>query len=93
MSNDHGGVGVFDKQGNLVISSYFADAWMVSKVELWFDIVRDFQEGFADVGFGYWWAGGFVDIEGNVVVPIEFDEVRNFSEGLVWVRRGSFGGL
>jgi len=39
---------------------------------------------------GMW---GFVDQDGNVVVPIEFSEVRDFSEGLAWVRQGRFWGL
>ena len=39
---------------------------------------------------GLW---GFQNEEGTVVVPIEFCEVRNFSEGLAWVRQGRWWGI
>ncbi|MCL2361651.1 MAG: WG repeat-containing protein [Defluviitaleaceae bacterium] len=63
-----------------------------------------FYEGFAVVQMGGWedsldgsrvdntrW--GYADYERNIVVPIVFDEVRSFSEGLAWVRFGNYWGL
>jgi len=36
---------------------------------------------------------GFIDEDGDIIVPIEFHDVRNFSEGLAWVRQGRWWGI
>jgi len=67
--------------------------------------VGDFAHGLATVGtatverfwLGTWIDGGgrfgVVDMQGNIVVPIEFDEIRSFSEGLAWARMGNYWGI
>jgi len=56
---------------------------------------QSFTSGLAPAQLGRWpddkW--GFTDREGNIVVPIEFDDVRSFSEGLAWVRQGNLWGI
>jgi len=32
---------------------------------------------------------GFIARSGQLVVPVKFDEVRSFSDGLAWVRLGN----
>lgn len=62
---------------------------------------RDFSEGFAAVahGEGTDWdpidnrRWGFIDEDGRIVIPIEFHQVGNVSEGLVWVRQGRWWGI
>ena len=61
---------------------------------------RDCSEGFTAVAIGdadYSWSRnlswGFIDEDGQVVIPLEFCEVRDFSEGIAWVRQGSWWGL
>ena len=53
-------------------------------------ITRDGETGDIWIDDRLW---GLADIDGNIVVPTEFCEIRNFSEGLVWVRQGRFWGI
>lgn len=57
------------------------------RLEECFDIVCDFSEGLAAVCIGNMWVGkwGFVDINGNIVIPLIYDLVQEFSEGLAAV--------
>ena len=51
----------------------------------------DFTEGFAAVGDGKHW--GFVDKTGVLRIPLTFDSVGSFSEGLARFRHEGSGGL
>lgn len=48
-----------------------------------YEDVRDFSEGLAGIKKGGKW--GFIDKDGNEVIPCNFDQVGNFSEGIVAV--------
>ncbi|MCL2548779.1 MAG: WG repeat-containing protein [Symbiobacteriaceae bacterium] len=39
---------------------------------------------------GLW---GIMDFEGNVLLPFEYDQVKTFSEGLIWVKQDGLWGL
>jgi len=49
--------------------------------------------GFVLYPINYNELNGFTDEDGNIIVPIEFNEVRYFSEGLAWVRQGRWWGI
>jgi hypothetical protein len=69
----------------LSIFQHIKESW-----KLRYDDIGVYREGRAKVGLynGY----GFVDLDGNVVVPLKYDRVRDFSEGRARVRRnGKYG--
>lgn len=77
----NGKYGFMDQTGNVAIN-------------LEYDYVRDFFDGFAAVSKGGTWYDeegyvdgkwGFIDSTGKVVVPIIYDKVCDFSEGLAAV--------
>ena len=55
---------------------------------------EEFREGLAmfRVG-GYYGKRGFIDRRGRVVIPAEFDDARDFSEGKALVKRGDSWGF
>src|SRR5690606_31841971 len=55
-----------------------------------YDSVWEFTEGLAAVYKDDKW--GFIDNTGKVVIPIIYDEVDIFSEGLAKVRKGYYHG-
>lgn len=46
-----------------------------------------FLEGLARVKVGNQW--GFINTQGNIIIPAEFDRVSDFHDGLVWVKKES----
>lgn len=80
--------GIIDKRGDIVVP--FLYDWMelnglpedgLVKVSR-----RVTQNGKADLKHG------FIDLRGNTVVPLEFDDLDQFSEGLAWFKKtGKFG--
>ena len=56
----------------------------MSDWEKQYDYVYVFSEGLAPVSKGGKW--GFVDKEGRLVIPLEYDDVGYFDEGLVGVK-------
>lgn len=51
-----------------------------------YDKVWDFKEGMACVELFMKW--GFIDIQGNEIIPAKYDKVYSFSEGLAPVKIG-----
>lgn len=56
-----------------------------------FDYMEEFSEGLAVVRQNGQW--GYVDVWGNVVVPLEYDGAEAFQEGTGRVRKGPFYGF
>lgn len=64
-----------------------------TKVVNQYDRVRDFHEGLCVVGLkdsNYDYKYGAIDTKGNVVIPIEYDDVHNCQEGVCVVEVGGW---
>lgn len=64
-----------------------------AKVVSQYDRVRDFHEGLCVVGLkdsNYDYKYGAIDTKGNVVIPIEYDDVHNCQEGVCVVEVGGW---
>ena len=48
----------------------------------------DFYEGYAII-HNKEWKYGFINTLGRIIIPCEYDEVKNYNEGLAWVRKDS----
>ena len=83
-SNEHGGVGIFNTEGTLVVPFYFSDAHSFSEGLL---AVRapNYQDGYGDWANDGW---GFIDTTGELVIPFQFDYASSFSNGRAAVLRG-----
>jgi hypothetical protein len=81
-------VGYINKSGELVIPYTYTPDWGHGTT------AKEFSEGFAAVksGQSYGWVHkyGFIDTQGNEVVPLIYDEARSFSEGMAAVRVGGW---
>ncbi len=93
--------GCIDKTGKLIIDFVY-DVPEKHRLEAYYDQPRKawnmreyrggykFCEGLSGVNIGGKW--GFVDNNGQVIVPFEYDDIRNFSEGFAWVmKKGKWG--
>jgi len=60
-----------------------------------YSVISDFSEGLAAVNAGDWNVGrwGFIDRAGDELIPAEFQEAGNFSEGLAPVMRNNQWGF
>lgn len=71
---------IIDKTGNIVATTKF----QIDKDTVRNPSVQDLSEGFAAAGIGSMltkkW--GYIDTKGELAIPIQFDEVRPFAEGL-----------
>lgn len=64
-----------------------------TKVVNQYDRVRDFHEGLCVVGLkdsNYDYKYGAIDTKGNVVIPVEYDDVHNCQEGVCVVEVGGW---
>ena len=76
-SNDHGGVGIFDTYGNLVVPFSFSDAWTFSEglMAVRAPSVQDEEGNWTDSGWG------FIDTTGELVIDYQFRYASAFHEG------------
>ena len=56
-----------------------------------FDYVGNYSDGMISVRIGNWESGkyGFVDKAGQLVIGCQFDDAKNFSEGLAAVKKNN----
>jgi len=105
VSHQEYGSGVVDRDGNfthwtLLDTESYDNSWDFMHSHGYSDW-REFSHGLAAVaiGEGNDWSTpdnrrwGFIDQDGNIVVPIEFHAAQSFSEGLAWVRQGRWWGI
>jgi len=76
-SNDHGGVGIFDTYGNLIVPFSFSDAWIFSEglMAVRAPSVQDEEGNWSSSGWG------FIDITGELVIDFQFRYASAFREG------------
>jgi len=88
-SNEHGGVGIFDTHGNLIVPFEFADAWIFSEGLM---AVREQAVQNED---GRWTQGlwGYINIYGEIVIPFQFPYATAFHDGMAAVLRDSLWGF
>lgn len=91
-SEDHGATGVFDTNGNLVIPFYHSFGWFFSHGLM---AVSDHggweqTEDNEIISHVRW---GFIDQQGNLVIPHQFENADDFREGLAPVMLGGYWGF
>jgi len=85
---NHGGIGIFDTDGNLVVPFYYQWGWAFSD-----GLMAVNRSGWDETTGRSWSEWGFIDRYGTVVIPLEFDYVTDFSEGLATVMRYGYWGF
>lgn len=68
-----GGYQYVNKYDEIVFDRVFSDA-------------RSFGDGYAAVKEGDYW--GYIDLDGQMVIPFQYDKVGRFRAGLSWVNEG-----
>jgi len=95
------GWGFIDREGNFTADEHRWESHERRDIHYGYIDWFAFSEGFSAVALGEGTSEGssvnkrwgFIDEEGTVVIPVEFHEVLNFSEGLAWVRQGRWWGI
>jgi hypothetical protein len=67
--------GVIDREGKIVASAKYRTVW-------------SYEEGFANAVHEDKW--GFLDLDGNLAIPCQFDVAEPFENGLAYVRVGGY---